>query len=158
MPLEVALQELSLQFEVPLDLTQSDLENPGPGALLTLPPGRYTLAAALQAAEPMPLGWYLGSEHVAIDEFAVAGVEFENYFPTRFYDLRDLARLPGRSRVTSARARRMLMEVIAPESWSEVGGPGEVRTYRGLLVISQSWAVHRRIERLFDQLRARHGG
>ena len=154
-PLEDALRELSMRFEVPLDISQSDVKERAPLASLTLPPGRYTLAEALQAAEPIPLGWFPGSEQFAVEEFEEAFAEFENFYPTRFYDLRDLARLPGSFRVTPARARRMLCQTIAPESWDAVGGAGSVQIYRGALIVSQTWTVHRRIERLFEQVRAR---
>lgn len=43
---------------------------------------------------------------------------------------------------------------IKPESWKEAGGPGDVSEYRGLLIVSQTAEVHRRIEQLLELLRA----
>lgn len=41
---------------------------------------------------------------------------------------------------------------IAPQSWDEVGGPGTVYFYRGLLVVSQSSDVHSQLELLLAAL------
>ena len=49
-----------------------------------------------------------------------------------------------------------LMEVItttvAPDSWDEVGGPGSLADFKGLLTISQTQEVHEQIENLLNML------
>ena len=52
-------------------------------------------------------------------------------------------------------------QTIAPESWNEVGGPAAIVPFKNagmkVLVVSQTWNVHRKIGRLFADLRsARH--
>jgi hypothetical protein len=42
---------------------------------------------------------------------------------------------------------------INPDSWREAGGVGEVAEYRGMLVVTQTADVHRRIDQLLEMLR-----
>jgi hypothetical protein len=46
----------------------------------------------------------------------------------------------------------LVQMLIEPESWVEVGGPGSIQEFRGLVVVSQREATHERIQRLFTAL------
>jgi hypothetical protein len=46
---------------------------------------------------------------------------------------------------------------VRPDSWDDVGGPGSISEYNGLIVISQTTEVHKQVERLFDMLREAAG-
>jgi hypothetical protein len=54
-----------------------------------------------------------------------------------------------------------LMEIIVtsvdPDSWSEVGGPGAICQYNGLIVVSQSARTHAKVEKVLDMLRQAAG-
>ena len=54
-----------------------------------------------------------------------------------------------------------LMEIVShnvdPQTWNEVGGPGSIGEYNGLIVVTQTGDTHRRVERLFDMLREAAG-
>jgi len=49
---------------------------------------------------------------------------------------------------------RLITTTVRPDSWDEVGGPGTVAEYKGLVVVSQTWEVHEKIERLLNMLHA----
>ncbi len=42
---------------------------------------------------------------------------------------------------------------VKPDSWSASGGPGDIAEYRGMLVVTQTPEVHRKIEELLEMLR-----
>lgn len=42
---------------------------------------------------------------------------------------------------------------VEPDSWSEMGGPGTIGQYNGLIVVSQSARTHAKIEKVLDMLR-----
>lgn len=46
---------------------------------------------------------------------------------------------------------------VDPESWQEVGGPGSVSAYHGLIVVTQTARTHKKIERVLDMLREAAG-
>jgi hypothetical protein len=54
-----------------------------------------------------------------------------------------------------------LMEIIAtniaPDAWDDVGGPGSVSEYNGLLVVTQTVQIHKQVEHVLDMLREAAG-
>ncbi len=46
---------------------------------------------------------------------------------------------------------------VEPDSWSEMGGPGTIGQYNGLIVVSQSARTHAKIEKVLDMLREAGG-
>jgi hypothetical protein len=51
----------------------------------------------------------------------------------------------------------VLISVVAPETWSEVGGEGELESLGTSLIVRQTASVHQEIEDLLDQLRKGSG-
>ncbi len=47
---------------------------------------------------------------------------------------------------------RLITITVRPDSWDEVGGPGTVAEYKGLVTISQTREVHEQVERLLNML------
>lgn len=47
----------------------------------------------------------------------------------------------------------LIVTCVAPQSWDEVGGPGTMSPYNGLIVVSQTNEIHGRVERVLDMLR-----
>ncbi len=41
---------------------------------------------------------------------------------------------------------------VAPDSWDDVGGPGSIADFKGLMTISQTQQVHEDIEKLLNML------
>jgi general secretion pathway protein D len=46
---------------------------------------------------------------------------------------------------------------IHPDTWDDVGGPGSVSEYNGLLVVTQTMQVHKEVEHVLDMLREAAG-
>lgn len=47
----------------------------------------------------------------------------------------------------------MVQSIVAPQSWAEVGGPGDIPTYPGALVVRQTQPMHEEVEALLAKLR-----
>ena len=47
----------------------------------------------------------------------------------------------------------LITSIVKPDSWDDVGGPGTIDAFNGLLVVSQTAEVHQSVERLLDMLR-----
>ncbi|HEX5102950.1 MAG TPA: hypothetical protein VFV87_04020 [Pirellulaceae bacterium] len=46
---------------------------------------------------------------------------------------------------------------VDPDRWSEMGGPGSISEYHGLIVVTQTAQTHNKIERVLDMLREAAG-
>jgi hypothetical protein len=46
---------------------------------------------------------------------------------------------------------------VDPDSWSDVGGPGSIGEYNGLVVVSQTAKTHDNVEHVLDMLRRAAG-
>ena len=51
----------------------------------------------------------------------------------------------------------LVTSIVKPDSWDDVGGPGAIDAYNGLIVVAQTAEVHQTVERLFDMLREAAG-
>jgi hypothetical protein len=56
-------------------------------------------------------------------------------------------------RTQAATLAEVLISNVEPESWGEIGGPGSVSEYNGLLVVNQTEAVHAKIEVVLELMR-----
>jgi hypothetical protein len=48
----------------------------------------------------------------------------------------------------------LIRATVNSDSWDDVGGPGAIDAYNGLLVVSQSYQTHRALKHLLDDLRS----
>lgn len=66
-----------------------------------------------------------------------------------------------RSLTEEGRKAELLLDVViisvAPDTWDQVGGPGSITEFGGLIVVSQTQLVQDEVERLFDMLRQAAG-
>jgi general secretion pathway protein D len=46
----------------------------------------------------------------------------------------------------------LISSTVDPDSWDEVGGPGTIAEYKGLVAISQTREIHEEVERLLNML------
>jgi hypothetical protein len=51
----------------------------------------------------------------------------------------------------------ILTTAVDPQGWSEMGGPGTIGQYNGLIVVSQSSRTHTKVEKVLDMLREAAG-
>jgi hypothetical protein len=82
---------------------------------------------------------------------------------TRVYPVRDLVlrHMPNATKDSQSYAADyeplidVITTTIAPESWTDVGGPGSIREFdnSAALIVSQTRRVHRELERLLATLR-----
>jgi len=78
---------------------------------------------------------------------------------TRVYPVYDLVMMKWRGKTSFDYDTliEVLTSSIDTDSWEENGGNGTVEPFNGSLVISQTWVVHRKLERTFTALRAARG-
>ena len=46
---------------------------------------------------------------------------------------------------------------VMPDSWDEVGGPGSISDFKGLVTVSQTQDVHEQVENLLNMLHKASG-
>jgi hypothetical protein len=51
----------------------------------------------------------------------------------------------------------LVTTIVDPQSWDDMGGPGSIDAYNGLVVVAQTAKTHKKVERLFDMLREAAG-
>lgn len=51
----------------------------------------------------------------------------------------------------------VIQQTVAPDSWTDAGGPGSIQLFEGLLVVKNTQTVHRDIEKLLEMMRAANG-
>ncbi len=57
----------------------------------------------------------------------------------------------------ATRLMEIIMTNVDSQSWDEVGGPGSISEYNGLIVVTQTAQTHTRVEHVFDMLREAAG-
>jgi hypothetical protein len=73
--------------------------------------------------------------------------------PIRVYDARRLVD-PDSGIATQDELLEHIQSLIAPESWTDTGGPGSISDFRGLLIVSQTEEVHEQLAALLAALGA----
>jgi hypothetical protein len=72
-----------------------------------------------------------------------------------------MAAEPARPRSPEDQKAEELIEIITTavdvDTWQEMGGPGTIGQYNGLIVVSQSARTHAKIEKVLDMLREAAG-
>jgi hypothetical protein len=72
----------------------------------------------------------------------------ESQLVTRVYDIRRLVGKLG----SADELRKLIQATGQPGLWANVGGPGALEVYRGLLVVSHTERMHEEIEKLLAKL------
>lgn len=108
---------------------------------------------------PLDLAWRREENVLVITTAA----EAELSLSVEFYQVVDL--VTPEDADPSERAARdydslveLVLTTITPDAWDQLGGPGSVWVYRGVLVVSQTEGAHRQIADLFGELRRRARG
>jgi hypothetical protein len=57
----------------------------------------------------------------------------------------------------ASRLMKIIITSVDNQTWDEVGGPGSISEYNGLIVVSQTAETHKKVERVFDMLREAAG-
>lgn len=130
--------------------------------------------AVLRTALNRMLAQFRGLTYDIRDEALVISTwgSIDDHLVTRLYDIEDFPR--GNSSRPAAPARiydvyhdrfplggvspsdmiiDVLKSTVDPDSWEEVGGPGSIRSFRNVLIVSQTREVHERIAATLASLR-----
>lgn len=144
-PLSDIVDFLSEQHDIPILIDDRALSDEGltPDDEMKLQIGNVTLQSALDLTlEQMDLTYIIRHETLMITTLTRA----QEITETRVYDVR-----PLEIQLPEALAD-VLLHTIDPESWSELGGPGDISFLNGSLVVRQTQKLHAEIETLLNQL------
>jgi hypothetical protein len=99
--------------------------------------------------EPLSLTFVVQDESLLITSPEAA--DDPNPLPIRIYDVRPLVD-PDAGIGTQEELIEHIQSLIAPDSWTDTGGPGSISEFRGLLVVSQTEEVHEQLTALLAAL------
>lgn len=164
-PFREAIEGLKKVLSVEIQFDRKALDEVGfdPEKKVTLELAGVSAASALDALmEREGLAWMPYGPMLLV----TTPDEEANDPVVRVYDVRDLVPRVEEDNVAQAdfdSLIEILTSCIEPSSWDDAGGPGAIGPYEadelGVLVVAQSWLVHRRIEEVLAALRSiRHAG
>ncbi len=155
-PLEAFVQLLRDRYSINVVIDQRALEDFGID--LATPLSVHLLDATLESAlnfalDSVELTWTIRDESLLITTPERAEAQLE----TRIYPVRDLVVVEFERQIDTNFDDLIwpITSTIHPDSWAEVGGPGGIEPHvaSSSLFISQTWRVHRDIERLIATIR-----
>lgn len=169
-PLNEAVEYLIDLHGISIVLDERALEEVGIGddVPITIEMEHASLRSALRhMLRELDLDFVVRDESLVITTPEVV----ENHQVVRVYDVRDLLSLrdvrvvgpldPAAEAIADERLTldydtlmHLIVALVEPHTWEEVGGPGSVTPFRGMLIFSQTPAIHREVEGLLSALRA----
>ena len=150
LPLQDVAEDLSRELGINVVLVVKKLEEMG---ISSDTPITCDFAAASLRSQLLWLLAPLNLTYVVRDDvLAITTPEdAESRLRTRLYDVRTLAD-PELGLCNTGELCNVLTTTIASNSWDEVGGPGSIEEFRGLLVVSQVEEVNRQVAALLAVL------
>ena len=152
-PLESVVNFLQDNYDVPIQIDVEALQDVGlsPDEPVTINVRNVTLKSALRLLlKPLQLTYVIANEVLII----TTPEEAESQLVVCVYDVRDLVSARNATKELEHLAE-VIVACIAGETWAKSGGgEAEIRPLRpGLLVVSQTRAVHDEIASLFAAMR-----
>lgn len=169
-PLSDVVEFLAEQFDLPLHVDRRALEDAGLGidTPITLRVRRpVKLSSILRMISRQHELAFVPDDDILLLTTSDAA---ERMLVARVYRVADLVPaaelppdvppLPGQLRRQYDELRHVIQAAVAPDSWSDVGGSGDVSVLpgQGVLVIYQTHDAHQAVARLLEQLRAARCG
>jgi hypothetical protein len=112
--------------------------------------GELKLQSALQfILEPLELAYFLQNGVLVVSTPDVVA----KHPSPRVYDLADFAAVAKKPKMAAFEVSQLILKTMEPGSWIDAGGNGTVVVFENTLVVSNSHAVHCRIEDLLAELR-----
>jgi hypothetical protein len=151
-PLADVVEQLSKSQKIPILLSRRDLENAGIDAAtpIDFECREMTLGSALyHMLRPFELV-------VDSKEGALAITTHERACEAqkvRLYYVKDLLFVDDEGKEDYDSLIDLIKSTVSPTSWDDVGGPGSIAPYSGMLVFAQTDAVHREVRDLLAALR-----
>jgi hypothetical protein len=148
-PLLEALQDISDRHNLPIVIDEKSLDHFGIGTdtPVTISLKEVSLRSTLRLTlKPLELTYIIGDEVVLI----TTPEEAEAQLATGFYVVSEILPETG----DSEWLLRLIRQLVAPDTWDEVGGPGAMVyiEHRETLVISQTADVHTHVRQLLATL------
>ncbi|MGE5195094.1 MAG: hypothetical protein ACM3U2_21580 [Deltaproteobacteria bacterium] len=146
MPLEDELLFLKEASHTQIFVTEEVRGAPGVrDAPVTTKIDKEALSSALdKVLQPLKLDWYLfDADLIVITSHAAAAGRME----PRVYRTRELLAAGQTEKGLVAQ-----ISAIEPDSWSVLGGPGQMRSLPGVLIVTQNRRIHEQIGRLLASL------
>lgn len=162
-PLTEVVEKLSTQFRVPIVLSPKKLEESGIN--VDTPVTKRLESLPLESIldillDELELDFTIRNHVILIT--TPEHLESPEMLPIRIYPVWDLVA----RRMSGAKGEQgyeedydslidVITTTIAPEDWTDVGGPGSIREFEnsGAIIVSASRRAHREIERLLASLR-----
>jgi hypothetical protein len=163
-PLNEVVEKLSTQFEVPFELSAKKLEEAGIN--VDTPVTKRLDSLPLESIldillDELELDFTIRSGVILVT--TPEHLESPDMMEFRIYPVRDLVmrHIPSATKDSQSYAADydslidVITTTIAPESWTDVGGPGSIREFdnSAAIIVSQTGRVHRDLERLLATLR-----
>jgi hypothetical protein len=149
-PLVDVLEHLSNKHKINIQLDKKALDDAGLGSdtPITRSLKDVSLRSALKLMfRELDLTWVIEDEVLLITTVDEGSQRLE----TQIYDVDDL--VTTEAGVDYDSLIGTITEIVAPNTWSEVGGPAAISSLHQMLVVSQTWEVHDEIATLLAELR-----
>jgi type II secretory pathway component HofQ len=146
-----ALDTLAKQhdFQYVLDRAALDALGIDEHIQVTLALRDVSLRSGLQnLLRPLELDFTVDHEVIRVTSPA----EVEQTVTVRVYEVLDLLH-PKQLEESMHRLSNVVMQTIAPDTWELFGGPGQLCSYQGLLVVNNTDDIHGDIKQLLQQMR-----
>ncbi|PQO45002.1 DUF4974 domain-containing protein [Blastopirellula marina] len=151
-PLKKAIEELQRQVGVEIAIEDDPLADVGLTAdvPVSLQLSQIRLRTALEMIlNQLDLTYRIGAKGLILTTYEVT----ETDLPSVFYPCKDLAQSRDRDGADYDRLIDCIEGTIAPPAWSELGGPGSIKSRDGGLLITQTDEIQLKIGDLLAALR-----
>src|SRR6185436_16239941 len=145
------LRHVAKQTDLPMVVKRQELlaATRRRGDKCHLPPASLSLRAMLGLLlRQAELDYYIDDRRLVI----ISSQEAEGRLTTKIYPLPQVAGPEQPFGTDVDTWIEVLSIVIEPDSWEDVGGPGEIIPVPGALIIRQSQRVHERLRKFFETL------
>jgi hypothetical protein len=155
-PLSEAIEILGSQTGVAMDIDQRALDDLGVDANtpVTLRTGPVRVRSALELMlKELDLTWVIESDALIV----TTNERAEENLVVRVYPVRDLVWTDNGHEIVEDYQEIIdaVTNTVDPDTWDSVGGPGSIQPLKnsGAFLVSQTWQVHERLERVLTTLR-----
>jgi len=156
-PLKDVVAFLSEHHQIPIVMSLKKLEEASvsPDTPVTKTLRGIQLASALRLIlRDLELTYLVRDEVLQI----TTPEDAESQLLIHVFDCRDLLAMQGGERdLRPDRLMDLITTNVNHDSWREVGGPGAISEYNGLVVVTQTAETQKEIERMLDMLRKAAG-
>ena len=151
-PLEEVIAKLAAELKLPLHLDRKALEDEGISAQMpiTFKLDKVTASVGLKLLLNRRLLDYVVKNKTLL--VTTKNLSCFPPFPTTIYPMADLL-VENNALQDPAQLITTIQSIIAPDTWTSVGGSADIQYFQGSLVVSQAEQNHQQLEQLLQELR-----